>query len=212
MGKYSADEEELKPTPSEVAVDTFLGPAYGPGGDVYLSPKELRDQAKYGQYFPSGTKARLPDGSPMPFYFDPDADIPGLGRGGRGGGRAAAPKYGIGELESTSPERLRDRLIGYYEDITGAIPDRPSLDWVNNMALGNKSIFDIRAAVQATPEFRTRFKHMPAGMDINDYDRVTTAGHAEALEIAGRQMNDSEIELLFADDGDALYDSLMGEG
>ena len=130
-----------------------------------------------------------------------------LGRGGRAG---PAPKFGVGSLESSSPERLRDKLIGLYEQWTGAFPDRPSLDFVTNQALGGESVFNIRGNVQATPEFKSRFKNMPAGMDIREYDQALVQVNSQALQIAGRPVTDQELALYFAGNGTAVYESFKG--
>ena len=50
---------------------------------------------------------------------------------------------------------------------------------------------------------------MPAGMDVGEYDRYQISGNALALEVAGRPMNDTELEMMFAGEGDAMYESFM---
>jgi hypothetical protein len=203
-------DEELfpEPSPTETGIP-FPGPAFGPGGDVFFSPREQIEFAKKGFFTPTGTKARVP-GTDQPFLLD-IGEEPGFGEAGTGAGRAAPdPTFGIGSLESRSPEALRDKLIGLYESWTRAFPDRPSLDFVTNQALGGAAVFDIRANVQATPEFQTRFKQMPAGMDVREYDQALVQANSLALEVAGRPISDIEIEKWFEGDGDAFYDSLKG--
>lgn len=137
----------------------------------------------------------------------------GGGGGGGGGGRGRAapePTFGVGTFKSTSMAGLQDKLVNYYERIAGAVPNRPSLEWVTNMALGGATAFDIRQKVEATPEFRSRFPNMPAGMDVNVYDQTYTSGNATALRVAGRPMNEREVALMFAGEAEALWDSLTG--
>jgi len=135
----------------------------------------------------------------------------GTGAVGGGRGRAApAPTFGVGNLRSSSRDQLEDRLAIMYEGWTGAIPDAPSLEFVTNMALGGKSQFDVRSNVMATPEFRSRFRQMPAGMDVQEYDNATIDLNARAFKHAGRKANDQELQDWFAGNGQAVFDSFRG--
>ena len=127
---------------------------------------------------------------------------------GRGGGRAAAPTFGVGSLESRSIEGLKEKLINFYQSWTGATPTAPSLEFVTSRALGGKASFDIQADIQATPQFQTRFKAMPAGMDVREYDSALVKGSSLAFDVAGRKPREDELAKLFAGDGRGFYESL----
>ena len=127
-------------------------------------------------------------------------------------GRAApAPSFGVGDLKSRSQDELSDKVAKLYEQWTGGRPDAPTLEWVTNHALGGKTAFETEQAVRNTPEFRTRYRGMPAGMEIGEYDGAVSAGNAEALQVAGRPMNDQERGLMFAGKGEDLYHSFKGD-
>ena len=196
--------ESENPIPGTTKLPPFQGPAFGPEGDLQFTSGEIRGIREKGEFNQTGDFAIFPQGPGDSFL----GGIPNAGAGGGGGGRAA--RFGVGSLESSSPEALRDRLIGLYEQWTGAFPDRPSLDFVTNQALGGESVFNIRGNVQATPEFKSRFKNMPAGMDIRTYDQALVQVNSQALKIAGRPVTDQELALYFAGDGKAVFESFKG--
>ncbi len=112
---------------------------------------------------------------------------------------------------SKSLDALRDTLADFYQSWTSVIPDAPTMEWMTNKSLGGNTKWELKQAVRSTPEFRSRYTHMPAGMNVKEYDEAHVRANAMAIDIAGRDVKDHELALRFSGDGDSFYESLKGD-